>query len=297
MLDIWPTTFSIDLCVFYLHELNEDNVIAILERNDRIREIHVQNSDKDSFQRLATSMQFPFPALTDLSLANFDFPSPPVPDSFLGGSAPSLRSLCLDGIAVLGLPNLLLSATSLICLHLEHIPHPGPGYISPYVMADCLSSLARLQDFEIEFKFTSEPYPYQTSLRPPPLRTLTRTTLPKLANLFFEGMSEYFEVLFSWIDAPRHKDIYIQFFNPVNFDISHISPFIGREELIIEDFGEASMSFYRDLLEAKLTSRKGATASGGTSLQLSVKRGDSTLQLQSLSRPPSRNRILSSWAS
>ena len=176
MLDIWPITLPIKLRVRHLQDSNEDNVIATFKHKDRICEIHVQafnvmyRERKESFDRVTTSMQVPFPVLTHLYLENFDDPSPPLPDSFLGGSAPGLRLLHLHGFAVLGLPNLLLSATSLIHLLLDDIP--DNRYISPYVMADCLSSLARLEYLRIGF--ISQVYPYQTDLRPPPL---TRTTL------------------------------------------------------------------------------------------------------------------------
>ena len=66
MLDIWPP-LPIDLRVYDLDDLCEDNAIATLENNDRICEIYVQDSDKDSFERFAAAMQVPFPALTDLS--------------------------------------------------------------------------------------------------------------------------------------------------------------------------------------------------------------------------------------
>ena len=276
MLDIWLITLLINLRVYYFHDLNENDVIATLQHNDRISEVRVQNFDKDSFKRLVASMHVPFPVLTDLSLANCNFTSPPLPDSFLGGSAPGLRLLYLHGIAALGLPNLLLSATCLIHLRLDDIPHFGPGYISPYVMADCLSSLTRLEHLRITF--TYQPHPYQTSLRPPLLK---RTILPKLTYLFFKGMNEYLEVLFNWIETPLHKDIHLEFFNPVNFDISQISWFIGREELTTEEVDGANMRFNDDLLEVTLISRKEVT--GGTSPKLSVKCGDSAWQLQSLS--------------
>jgi len=279
MLDIWPA-LPIDLRVYDLHDLNEDNVIATLEHNDRICEIYVQGlDDKDSFERFVASMQVPFPALTDLSLATIYFPSPAVPDSFLGGFALGLRSLCLNGITVLGLPNLLLSATTLIRLRLENIPLSG--HIPPHVMADCLSSLAGLEELRISFILH---YPYQTSLRPPPL---TRTILRKLTSLSFEGTSEYLEVLFTWIDAPLHENIYIKLFDPVIFDISQISLFNGREELI-QAFDRARMRFNRGLLDVTLSSQKRATGDTSLVLRLSIKCGDLAWQLQSLSQSRSR---------
>jgi len=80
MLDIW-LTLPIDLRVYDHRALNEDNVIAALEHKDRICGVYIQNSDKDLFESLMVfSVQY-------LSLWLEYFPSPAVPDSFLGRSA------------------------------------------------------------------------------------------------------------------------------------------------------------------------------------------------------------------
>ena len=70
MLDIWPS-LPIDLRVCDLNAFDEDNVVAVLEQNDRICKVKFQIFDEDSFQRFAAAMQVPFPALTDLFLAAF----------------------------------------------------------------------------------------------------------------------------------------------------------------------------------------------------------------------------------
>ena len=63
-----------------------------------------------------------------------------------------------------GLPKLLLSATHLVRLYLYNIPHSG--YISPEVMASCLSVLTRLESLVIRFK--SPPVsPYSPATLPP----------------------------------------------------------------------------------------------------------------------------------
>ena len=73
-------------------------------------------------------MNRPFRSLTCLELA-FEAETAPVnPDLFLGGSAPGLQVLSLDGIPVLGLRKQLLSATHLVRLEICGIPHSG--YIS-----------------------------------------------------------------------------------------------------------------------------------------------------------------------
>ena len=108
------------------------------------------------------------------------------PDSFLGGSAPRLQTLSLDSIPFPGLPKLLLSATHLVRLSLRSVP--DSGYISPEVLATCLSVLTRLEDLSIQFQYCSD----RISRRPPPQ---ARTLLPVLTELSISGVSEYLEDL------------------------------------------------------------------------------------------------------
>ncbi|KAI0281522.1 hypothetical protein BC826DRAFT_1069289, partial [Russula brevipes] len=68
---------------------------------------------------------------------------PVLPDSFLGGSAPRLRTLKLRDIAFPALPNLrvLLSASDLVTLSISRLPHPGYTLPTPETMVACLSTL------------------------------------------------------------------------------------------------------------------------------------------------------------
>jgi hypothetical protein len=250
MLDIWPA-LPIELRVDDPHDFNEDNAIATLGHTGRICGIYVQNSDQDSFERSTAAVQVSFPALTDLSLWSFCCEPPTLPDSFLSGSAPGLRFLDLKGVAAPGSPKLLLSTPNLVRLHLEDIPFSGID--SPYVMAGFLSSLTRLEDLRIVFSFYH--IHDQTSLRPP---LLTRTILPELNSLYFHGTSEFLEVLFTWIDAPVQIYIYIDFVNPVIFDVPQIFPFNAREELIRSP-DRAYMHFNHNHLFVTLSSSKGTT--------------------------------------
>ena len=278
MLDIWPP-FHIDLRACGLHPLNEDNIIAMLGHNDRICTIVFAGMDKGSLRRLAAVMQVPFPALTLLHLESCCVAPTILPVSFLGGSAPGLRSLYLDDITASELPKLLPSATGLIRLSLQNIP--DSWFFSPYVMVDCLSSLTRLEEFSISF-FSPPPFE-QESLRSAPL---TRTILPKLNSLSLHtGRHEYLEVLFTWIDAPLHNHISISFFDPAIFDISRISLFNGREELIqVPD--RAYMHFDYRLLHVILSSPKGSTRD--TSLLVTFEYGDIAWQLSTLNQFRSR---------
>jgi hypothetical protein len=65
-------------------------------------------------EKVLAAMQQPFPVLTSLELCGDK--APVVSASFLGGSAPSLESLCLRHVPFPELPKLLLTATRLVNL-------------------------------------------------------------------------------------------------------------------------------------------------------------------------------------
>ena len=93
-----------------------DNVIAALERTDRVSQIDFVNVGSSDLDIVLAAMQQPFPKLTDLRLWSNDESVLVVPDLFLGGSAPRPEVLTLNRVTFPGLPRLLLSATQLISL-------------------------------------------------------------------------------------------------------------------------------------------------------------------------------------
>jgi hypothetical protein len=167
-------------------------------------------------------MQQPFPVLTYLYLCPKDETATIIPDSFLSGSAPRLQTLYLGGTSFPGLPKLLLSATHLVTLSLERIPHSG--YFSPEAMAIGLSSLMRLEELQLEF-LSPQSRPDQDRRRAPPS---TRPQLPGLTRFTFMGVSEYLEDLVARIDAPLLDILKISFLHQSTFDTSQLAQFISR---------------------------------------------------------------------
>ncbi|KAH9976932.1 hypothetical protein BJV74DRAFT_861637 [Russula compacta] len=137
-------------------------------------------------------IQVPFPALTSLELWSADEIALVLPESFLGGCVPGLRSLELGGIQFPAVRKLLLSD------------------ISPEAMTTSLSTLTKLETLHLGF-LSPQSRPNQTGRRLPPLK---RILLPALTSLWFRGISEYLEDLVSQIDAPLLDDVIITFFNP-----------------------------------------------------------------------------------
>jgi hypothetical protein len=149
-LDIWPP-LPIEIEVNELDEDDDvDNILAALKHNDRTCGITLRGVPSSQLETILAEMQQPFPALSNLFIWSSYEIAPTRPDSFLGGSAPSLEILTLVQVPFPGLPKLLLSATSLFYLHLQY--NDDSGYILPEALVTCLSVLTRLQTLAIEFE-------------------------------------------------------------------------------------------------------------------------------------------------
>ena len=236
MLDIWPV-LPIVVCVRGRRGEDEinDNVYGALKEHDRICQVYVY-VDLDyvsvfKIKELVGAMQVTFPKMTHLAI-NFDNPSPNrwrrafFPETFLGGSAPNLRSLRLAHITFPALPKLLLSSPGLVNLIL--IAFPYSGHISSDAMVNCLSSLTRLEFLHIHFQppdHGPDPdHPDRPSRRPPTL-THTSTVFPVLHTLRLIGETEYLDHILAHIEAPHLHDAYIEFFNPRSHDFIPIPTF------------------------------------------------------------------------
>jgi len=190
------------------------------------------------WERFTAAMQKPFPELTYLRVwAPYEVRV--LPDSFLGGSTPRLRTLYLGSVPFPSLPKLLLSANRLVELTLWNIPHSA--YISPNEMATALTAMTRLEYFRLEFDSPrSRSDPSSRSLPPP-----TRFVLPILTRLTYQGAYEYLEDLLARIDAPLLYNLFIEFFMDLDFDVPQLHRFIGHaEEFKTFDRADVSISNY-----------------------------------------------------
>ncbi len=230
--------------------MSVDNVIAALEHSNRIHQIYLKclTTSQTEYENVWAAMQVPFPELTGLTLRSRSEAAPFLPDSFLGGSAPCLRSLKLHAIQFLGLPNLLLSATRLVALRLSDIPHSA--YISPEAMVTCLSVLTSLETLYLEFESPQSCPDQETRPRPPP----TRSILPALRRFWFKGTYEYLEDLVAGIDAPRCHRFSTWFFNDTDFDTPQLMEFISRTQTF-KALNIVHVIFYRHAAWVQLKSQ------------------------------------------
>ena len=141
-------------------------------------------------------------------------------NTFLGGSAPHLREIELDGFP-LPFPEIrriLLSTNNLVELHLTNIPNDV--YFSPSDLVSGLSSLDQLKWLTVDFH--SPPFPPSPIMTRPP----RRITLPSLVSLDFHGASEYLEEFIAQIELPALCKIAIRLFNDMLFEIPRFCQFI-----------------------------------------------------------------------
>ena len=196
------------------------NIIAALNHNDQVCQIRLKPSSSDlEYIVNSAPMQKPFPQLTNLWLNADRCHGPILPESFLSGTAPRLRSLTLFGITFPGLRKLLLSATHLVDLDLGYLP--PSAYIPPEAMAASLATLTSLEYLRLCFVY---PRPSRRPPPPPP----TRSILPSLTKIIFKGGCEYLEGIFARIDAPRLSSLKMIFFNQIIFDTPELFQFISR---------------------------------------------------------------------
>ena len=237
LLDIWPP-FPIILSVpppFPAVDKNGmENIIAALKRRDRISKVDMYQIDGPVLKELVAVLHEPLPVLEHFSLMSTDESAPVLPETFLGGFAPRLRSFVLRGIPFPSFPKFNLCFPHIVLLHLEEIP--SSGYISPEVMVTCLAALPSLEWLSIGFRS-----PPSLPLRSSPPR-LARAALPSLTYLRFSGVSEYFEEFIARIDIPRLARISLAFFMDLIFEIPRLRNFIDRKE-VPKPFSQAVMKF------------------------------------------------------
>ena len=207
-----------------------DNIVAALRHWDRICEL-----DLGVTRPLAGSIieviHEPVQALKSIRVTINNATAPPIliRNSLLGGSAPHLREIKLDGIAFPfpAVRQVLSSTNNLVELHLSNIPNDA--YFSPDDLITTLSTLVHLKSLTVGF--------HSPASRPPPSLSITHrlgsptkrtTTLSSLTLLEFHGASEYLEELVGQIHLPSLRKISIKFFNQILFEIPQFCRFLPR---------------------------------------------------------------------
>ena len=222
-----------------------ENIVSALRHRDQVSQISLLNIPVTKLFRFIKFMHASFPILTHVELGpgdndDRDLGSDPfLDDSFLGGSAPCLRSLRLHGIVFPALPKLLLSITDLVDLHILDLP-PFDA-ISPGELAYYLSTLTKLEDLRLGFFFAA--------LDDNQHGVLTRVDLPHLIRLDFNGPVAYLEDFVGRINIPLLRVFQMAFFgNRFSRDTPQLTDLVDRAERF-EVLDQAELYFDSDTLE------------------------------------------------
>ena len=223
--DVWPA-----LPLLIRGDVSEtlvDNVISLLELSNRIFQIELNWHTSSQIKKLWAAMQMPFPELQALYLSFRGVlvsHVPDLPNSFLDGSAPRLRSLALVTVPLHELPKLLSPAPHLTSLYLRRIPYSW--YLSPEAIVTCLRMLTSLSALQLEFEYSRLiPVQDRKTLRSP---LSTRSVLPALTVFSFKGAKEYLEDFVARIDTPRLYRLSATVFNHVDLNVPELIRFISR---------------------------------------------------------------------
>ena len=266
-LDIWPALPIVVVAEDMGSEQDVTNVIAALRHHNRVCKISCRSRQLQNTTTLLKgfgAIDGPFPALTSLKLIiSFGQNVPVLPDSFLGGSAPRLRSLDLEGIPYPSIGKLLSSTTNLVRLSLSRIPHSG--YIPPKTIIPCLSALLKLESLELRFQYP-RPLAHRATRHPPPL---TRLVFPNLTSLDFRGDIEYLEDILSQIETPILNKSHFRLFNQLVFDTPLFGQFIRRTETF-KATHTASVKLFCRVVVITLSNREQKAYSYSQALRLEI---------------------------
>ena len=225
MLEVWP---ALPIAVEFRSGMSRPevagNILTALNQRDRIRKIDLCPIPM-SLLRKIRAIKEPLPMLTDLKLESNYESELSITDSFLGGSAPRLRSLQLINIPFPALLKLLSSAADLVTLRLSNI---HSLYTSPEAIVTSLSTLAKLQKLTLGFQSYSSPADNTGQLLPP--LTLARVLLPALTSLHFLNYDKYLEDIVSRIDTPLLDNMTIEPSKQQVFDTRRLRYFISHTE-------------------------------------------------------------------
>ena len=267
ILDLWPALPIVIWCegissnyILSMPMVGAENIISALGHRDRVSQISFLDLPLSIFSRFTAIMHASFPVLTHLELEPKNDGEEEIDDeqgailqhSFLGGSAPCLRSLRLRSVPFPfpALHKLLLSANDLVDLRLLSVPFSG--YISPGAMASCLSSLSKLEDLQLGILVSPASYPDQNRRRP-----LTRVDLPYLIHLEFEGTNRYLEDFVARINTPLLRVFRMMFIDSVLLNTPQLTDFVDRAgRFKVLDQAELDFHFYNvtvNLLSQKET--------------------------------------------
>ena len=203
---------------------DEDDIVTLLQHLERVYSLRLRLSLSAwrSIAAATSDMPVSCTCIEHISLDTGDRSTGFVlPNVFLKGHSPRLRSLVMIGLFSPSLSSLLLSPTRLTCLVLDGIPNSS--HLLPKELLMYLSDMPQLQYLNIGFLSTSRQLCLAGGVS-----SLDRVALPDLKRLYFRGVCAYLETLVTKLDAAAVYELVFTFFHQLKYTISHVSAFLKR---------------------------------------------------------------------
>lgn len=167
-----------------------------------------------------------------------------LPDVFLKGHSPRLRTLMMIGIFPPSLSSLLLFPTRLTCLVLDGIP--DSSHLPPRELFVHLSNMPQLQYLNIGF-LSATRLAGDVNLT----SSLDRVVLPYLKRFHFRGVCTYLDSLVANLDATAVYELVFTLFHQLRYTMPHVSAFLRRTKRF--GFDGIRVNFWPDGLVVSAT--------------------------------------------
>ncbi|KAI0267755.1 hypothetical protein BC834DRAFT_57611 [Gloeopeniophorella convolvens] len=202
---------------------DEDNIVFVFKFPYRLYRLSLSATSSLVSKLSVARLGKPLPMLEYLSLQSESGSAIVFPKTFLFGPARSLRYISLANVTLPALPRLLSSAKNLV--HLELSGAPSFRHVSPATLVFCLSILPRFCQLHVRSSPPSS-HPSMWGRHRPPLRALV--ALKMLTVFSFRGTSEELESLVARFDAPCLRDVNLELYNQLVFDLPQLTQFLSR---------------------------------------------------------------------
>ncbi|KAH9174715.1 hypothetical protein EDB89DRAFT_464239 [Lactarius sanguifluus] len=204
---------------------DEDDIVVLLRHLERVYSLQLRLSLSTWRKIVAATSDVPVSCtcIEHIYLDTGDRATGFVlPDVFLKGHSPRLRTLMMIGVSLPSLSSLLLSPTRLSCLVLDGIP--DLSHLPPRELLVHLNNMPQLRYLNIGFLSTTHHRRLAGDVNP----TLDRVALPHLKRFHFRGACTYLESLVTNLDAVAVYELVFTLFHQLMYAIPQVSAFLRR---------------------------------------------------------------------
>jgi hypothetical protein len=206
---------------------DEDDIVVLLQNLERVSSLHLRLSLSTWRLIAATTSDMPV-SCTCIEHIYLDTGNRTtgfvLPNVFLEGHSPRLRTLRMIGVFSPSLSTLLLSPIFLTCFVLDGIP--DPSHLPPSELLVHLSNMPQLQYLHIGFLSATRRRRLAEDANS--ISSPNHVTLPYLKKFHFRGVCTYLESLVTNLDAAAVYELVFNLFYQPRYTVLHVSAFLRR---------------------------------------------------------------------